>query len=75
MALRSSDIDVIWVHGYNWPAYRGGPMFYGEQIGLDTVLTRIRAFEAEFGEAWKPAPLLERLVAEGKRFRDLPATA
>jgi 3-hydroxyacyl-CoA dehydrogenase len=72
-ALRSSDIDVIWVHGYNWPVYRGGPMCFGEQIGLDKVLGRIREFEAEFGEAWKPAPLLERVVAEGKRFRDLQA--
>ena len=41
-AIRASDIDVIWVNGYGWPVYRGGPMFYGEQVGLARVLDRLR---------------------------------
>ena len=70
MAIRSSDIDIIWVNGYGWPAYRGGPMFYADQIGLDTVLTKMKEFEAEFGSAFKPSALLEKLVADGKTFKD-----
>jgi 3-hydroxyacyl-CoA dehydrogenase len=67
-AIRASDIDVIWVHGYNWPAYRGGPMFYADQIGLPKVLARLRELEAEVGPQWTPAPLLVRLAEEGKTF-------
>lgn len=71
IAIRSSDIDIVWINGYGWPVYRGGPMFYGEQVGLGKVLDRLRAYEAKFGADFKPAALLERLVAEGKGFRDL----
>jgi 3-hydroxyacyl-CoA dehydrogenase len=70
-AIRASDIDIVWINGYGWPVYRGGPMFYGEQIGLATVLDTMRAFERRLGPEFKPAALLERLVAEGKTFRDL----
>ncbi len=72
-AIRSSDIDIIWINGYNWPAYRGGPMFYADQIGLDKILGRLQELEATSGAQWKPAALLERLAAEGKRFSDLRA--
>jgi 3-hydroxyacyl-CoA dehydrogenase len=71
IAIRSSDIDIVWINGYGWPVYRGGPMFYGEQVGLGKVLDRLRAYEAQYGADFKPAALLERLVAEGKGFRDL----
>jgi len=71
MAIRASDIDVIWVSGYGWPVYRGGPMFYAEQVGLDHVLARLRELQKEYGDAFAPAPLLESMVAEGKSFRDL----
>jgi 3-hydroxyacyl-CoA dehydrogenase len=71
IAIRSSDIDIVWINGYGWPVYRGGPMFYGEQVGLGRVLDRLRAYEAQYGADFKPAALLERLVAEGKGFRDL----
>ena len=71
MALRPSDIDIIYINGYGFPAYRGGPMFWADQIGLDTVLADIKAFHAAHGERWAPAPLLEKLVAEGKSFADL----
>jgi 3-hydroxyacyl-CoA dehydrogenase len=70
-AIRASDIDVVWQNGYGWPVYRGGPMFYGDLIGPDKVLAKMKEFEASMGEAFKPAPLLEKIVAEGKHFRDL----
>ncbi len=69
-AIRPSDIDIIWINGYNWPAYRGGPMYYADRIGLDKVLARLKELEASAGPQWTPAPLLERLGAEGKRFAD-----
>jgi 3-hydroxyacyl-CoA dehydrogenase len=69
-AIRASDIDVVWVNGYGWPVYRGGPMFYGDQIGLETVLARMREFQATLGDDFKPSALLEKLVADGKRFSD-----
>ncbi|MEE9415702.1 MAG: 3-hydroxyacyl-CoA dehydrogenase family protein, partial [Acidimicrobiales bacterium] len=72
-AIRPSDIDMIWVNGYNWPAYRGGPMYYADQLGLDNVLKRLKALEAEAGDQWKPAALIETLVGEGRGFKDLPA--
>jgi 3-hydroxyacyl-CoA dehydrogenase len=68
VAQRASDIDVIWVNGYGWPIYRGGPMYYADQVGLDKVLARLKHYEAELGPRFKPAPLLEKLVAEGKTF-------
>ena len=70
-AIRASDIDIVWINGYGWPIYRGGPMFYGDTVGLPKVLEKMRGFEAKFGADFKPAKLLEKLVAEGKRFQDL----
>jgi 3-hydroxyacyl-CoA dehydrogenase len=70
-ALRASDIDVVWVNGYGWPVYRGGPMWYGDQVGLDKVLARMKSFQATLGDEFKPSALLEKLVAEGKRFQDV----
>ncbi|MBY0613717.1 MAG: enoyl-CoA hydratase/isomerase family protein [Beijerinckiaceae bacterium] len=67
-AQRSSDIDIVWINGYGWPVYRGGPMFYGETVGLDKVLARLKDFEVRFGPQLKPAALLERLASEGKGF-------
>ena len=73
-AIRASDIDIIWINGYNWPAYRGGPMFYADQVGLDKVLARLQQLTGTVGPQWTPAPLLERLVAEGKRLSEVRAT-
>ena len=70
-AIRASDIDVVWENGYGWPVYRGGPMFYGDQIGLTNVLAKMKQFQGQMGDAFKPAALLETLAAEGKRFADL----
>jgi 3-hydroxyacyl-CoA dehydrogenase len=69
MALRASDIDVIYLTGYGFPAWRGGPMFYAETIGLANVVARIEEFGQRHGAAtWTPAPLLKRLATEGKTF-------
>jgi 3-hydroxyacyl-CoA dehydrogenase len=70
-AIRASDIDVVWVNGYGWPVYRGGPMHYADYVGLDKVLAKMKEFQAKMGDQFKPAPLLEKLAAEGKKFADL----
>ncbi|WP_293898109.1 3-hydroxyacyl-CoA dehydrogenase NAD-binding domain-containing protein [Phenylobacterium sp.] len=70
-AIRASDVDVVWVNGYGWPVYRGGPMFYGDLVGPAKVLEKMKEFEAKMGEQFKPAALLEKLVADGKKFADL----
>jgi 3-hydroxyacyl-CoA dehydrogenase len=68
IAIRASDIDVIWVYGYGWPVYRGGPMFWADQVGLKTIRDRMNEWRKTQGEDWKPAPLLDRLASEGKTF-------
>jgi 3-hydroxyacyl-CoA dehydrogenase len=74
IAQRPGDIDVVYVYGYGFPAFRGGPMHYADAVGLDTVLARVREFERRFGsENWTPAPLLENLVAEGMTLADWAA--
>jgi len=70
-AIRASDIDVIWQNGYGWPAYQGGPMWWGEHVGLAKVLARMQDLQAAIGDDLAPAALLERLVAEGKRFKSV----
>jgi len=64
MAIRASDIDVVWVYGYGWPVYEGGPMFYGSLIGFDKVLEGLKKMEDEFGSEFTPSPYLERVVKE-----------
>src|SRR5690606_28137052 len=73
VAQRASDIDVIYLNGYGFPAYRGGPMFYADSLGLDKVLARIEEFHKQHGAWWKPAPLLQKLAAEGRKFADWQA--
>jgi 3-hydroxyacyl-CoA dehydrogenase len=74
IALRASDIDMVYLTGYGFPAYRGGPMFYASTVGLPKVLESTKRFQAGYqGSAWKPAPLLERLAKEGKTFADYDA--
>jgi 3-hydroxyacyl-CoA dehydrogenase len=68
IAIRASDIDVIWVYGYGWPVYRGGPMFWADQVGLRTIRDRMQEWRKTQGEDWRPAPLLDRLATEGKTF-------
>jgi 3-hydroxyacyl-CoA dehydrogenase len=69
IALRAVDIDIVYLNGYGFPAWRGGPMFYADTVGLDKVLARVEEFEARHGaDLWSPAPLLEQLVKEGRTF-------
>ena len=72
-ALRASDIDVVYVNGYGFPGWRGGPMFYADRVGLRTIHDRIASFHREHGARWEPAPLLARLANEGRTFRELDA--
>ena len=62
---------MVWQNGYGCPVYRGGPMYYGDQIGLDKVLAKMKEFQATMGDQFKPAPLLEKIVADGKKFGDI----
>jgi 3-hydroxyacyl-CoA dehydrogenase len=69
IAIRASDIDVIWVYGYGWPVYRGGPMFWADSIGLRAIRDRLLEWERQTGDSfWAPAPLLARLADSGKSF-------
>jgi 3-hydroxyacyl-CoA dehydrogenase len=68
--LRASDIDIVWINGYGFPAYRGGPMFYAEQIGLGRILEAMRRLHEQHGDILRPSSLLERLAREGKGFRE-----
>jgi 3-hydroxyacyl-CoA dehydrogenase len=69
IALRASDIDVVYLTGYGFPPYRGGPMFYADTVGLERVLKAIERFQQGYqGAQWRPAPLLARLASQGKRF-------
>ncbi len=72
MSFRPSDIDVVWVNGYGWPVYRGGPMHYADSIGLKNVAARLKEFQKQDNDDfWQPAPLIEKLVAENKGFKDM----
>jgi len=78
-ALRAVDIDIIYLNGYGFPAYRGGPMWYADTVGLKKVYDRVCEFHQQHGENWRPAPLLKQLAEQGKTLaqfsRDQSATA
>jgi 3-hydroxyacyl-CoA dehydrogenase len=67
-AIRASDIDVVYVHGFGFPRHRGGPMFYADTVGLPTVLARVNEYRQQFGDYWKPSPLLEQLAQHNRGF-------
>ncbi len=68
IALRAVDIDIIYISGYGYPAWRGGPMWYADTVGLKKVYDRVQQFYEEHGEVWTPAPLLKELAETGKTF-------
>ncbi len=71
IALRASDIDMVYLTGYGFPPYRGGPMFYADTVGLPNVLKSIEKFEKGYqGQVWKPAPLLVKLAKAGRKFNE-----
>ena len=71
IAQRPSDVDVVFLSGYGFPRHRGGPLHHADTVGLDSILSDIRAFAETDDHFWTPAPLLERLVAEGRTFASL----
>ena len=68
IALRAVDLDIVYIHGYGFPAWRGGPMWYAGTVGLPTILNRLREFQEKLGPHWEPAPLLERLALRNSSF-------
>ena len=70
LAMRAVDIDIIYINGYGFPPYRGGPMWYADTVGLKSVYERVSEFHKIQGELWTPAPLLKRLAEEGRTFTD-----
>ncbi|TFV34957.1 3-hydroxyacyl-CoA dehydrogenase [Bradyrhizobium frederickii] len=76
IAARPSDIDVVWLYGYGWPIYRGGPMFWADSIGLKHIADRLAFYAKETNDpSLEPAPLLKKLAAEGKTFASLAAAS
>jgi len=76
VALRAADIDVVYLNGYGFPVWRGGPMFYGGEVGLKNVLARVREFEGKHGpDLWSPAPLLVELAEGAQTFEDYDGRA
>lgn len=78
IAQRSSDVDLVYLNGYGFPAYRGGPMFHGDSVGLTTVARALRRIAAERGADtafWTPAPLLARLARDGGTFSEFTGSA
>jgi 3-hydroxyacyl-CoA dehydrogenase len=75
VALRAGDIDTIYVNGYGFPAYRGGPMWYADTVGLKKVYDRVSEFHRQQGSSWEPAPLLRKLAEAGKGFADFQREA
>ena len=72
IVARASDIDVIWITGYGFPPFRGGPMFFADQIGLDRVYAKVVEFRDRFGTTyWNPPELLRSLAASGGTFADI----
>jgi 3-hydroxyacyl-CoA dehydrogenase len=71
IALRPCDIDIVYINGYGFPEVVGGPMFWADKRGLQHIYEDILKFQGEYGDFWKPAPLLERLANEGKTFASL----
>jgi 3-hydroxyacyl-CoA dehydrogenase len=72
-ALRAVDIDIIYINGYGFPAYRGGPMWFADTVGIKKVYERICEFHRQHGELWEPAPLLKELASQGRTFADFKA--
>ncbi|MES1941248.1 NAD-binding 3-hydroxyacyl-CoA dehydrogenase [Salinisphaera sp. T5B8] len=72
IAMRPLDVDIVWIYGYGFPVYRGGLMFWADQVGLDTIHAKVKQFYDESGDpVWQPSALLEKLASEGRKFGDL----
>jgi 3-hydroxyacyl-CoA dehydrogenase len=75
IAIRAGDVDIVYVNGYGFPAYKGGPMFWAQQFGFDKVIATMQKLAPTHGQRWRPASLLERLAASGKGWSDVEKSA
>jgi len=73
VAMRASDIDIACIKGYNWPVYRGGPMFWADNVGLDKIVSKLTEFENTYGETFTPSPFLKKLADDGKPISKVQA--
>ncbi len=71
VAIRGSDIDIACIKGYNWPVYRGGPMFWADTVGLDRIVSKLNGLAEAYGDAFAPSPFLVKLAKEGKRLSEV----
>ena len=71
IAIRGSDIDIACIKGYNWPVYRGGPMFWGDTVGLAKIVDKLNELAEIYGDAFKPSPFLMKMASEGKRLSNV----
>src|SRR5262249_59586120 len=71
IAIRPSDIDIVWINGYGWPVYRGGPMFYADTVGLPQVVAKLEDYGSRLGKDFAISPLLRQLAARGKPVQDM----
>ena len=71
LALRASDIDIVWIYGYGFPRYRGGPMFWADLVGVEHIYETMKRLHDEHGDWLEPAPLLAELARDGRSFGDL----
>ena len=74
IVIRASDIDTIYVNGYGFPIYRGGPMFYAEQVGLDVIARQLHTFAKKDPDDWSISPLLETLLEGQKKLSQYKVT-
>jgi 3-hydroxyacyl-CoA dehydrogenase len=70
IAIRASDIDIVWINGYGWPAYRGGPMYYGDTIGLPTIVQKLKEHATRLGPNFSVSPLLAKLAGERAKLSE-----
>lgn len=71
IAIRPSDIDIVWINGYGWPAYRGGPMYYADTMGLSAIVKKLEEYGPKLGADFEVAPMLKKLAEQGRGFRQL----
>lgn len=69
--MRASDIDIAAIKGYNWPVYRGGPMWWADTVGLPKIISGLKALEVQYGPAYAPSALLQKLAAEGAKLHEI----
>ena len=72
-AIRASDLDVMWLNGFGFPRYRGGPMYWGDTIGAERIYNQVAAWHQQFGDRWKPSQLLRETAEKGGKLRELKA--